>query len=107
MNEKTRFELSVATWRKIRFACQADGFSKIAESIQNHVEGHSAENKVEIAVPVDCCVGISRACANHNIGAGIAFTTAASSHLVEKVKCKPVTSEALAAAKEELEEMES
>ncbi len=112
-NQKTKnnettltFDFVPKTWLDIKRVCVLNGFNEIAASIEKHIDGVPPTEKVSIAVPISACVAISQACVNHNLGVGIAFITAASSHHVEKVKEKPVSSEALANARAELEGME-
>ncbi len=103
------FRFMRQTWRRIAWACRKSEFINIADSIENHTESVRHTDLVEIRIPISACIGISQACMTHEVGVGIAFATAASSHHVEKVLEKPVSSEALANAREELEleEMES
>ncbi len=107
-NEPTcQFRFMRQKWRRIAWACRKSGFQRIAESIEKRFEGVRPTDNIEIRLPISACIGISQACDTHQVGVGIAFATAASSHHVEKVLEKSVSSEALANAREELEEMES
>ena len=101
------FRFMRQTWQRIAWACRKSGFIIIADSIENHIKDVRHTDLVEIVIPISACIGISQACMTHEFGVGIAFATAASSHHVEKVLEETVSSEALANAKEELEEMES
>ena len=99
------FQFTHQEWREVALACRKKGMQNIADSIEKHIEGVSHTARVEIKVPISACVDISQACANHGVSIGIAFATAASSHLVEKPQVKPVPPEAMQNAHESLEEM--
>ena len=103
------FRLMRQKWRRLEWAVRKSGFKKIADAILNRIEGIRPTDLVEIEVPISACIAISQACATHGVD-GIAFATAASAHLAEKVPVKPVPSEAMAEAlenaKAELEGME-
>ena len=104
------FRFMHQTWQRVALACRKGGFTTFADSIEKHIEGVRKTDLVEIEVPIHACVKIAQACATHDVSTGIAFATACSSHLVEKVTVKPVPSdamtEALANAREELDLME-
>ena len=102
-----KFNLMHQDWRSIAWACRKDGFDIIADSIVRHIAGHRHTEHVEIAVPVDSCRMIASACANHDVGQGRGFSTAASSHYHEKRGDKPVDQATVAAVREEFEGMKS
>ena len=81
-----------------------------AKSIDEYVKSAQGDGLIEIEIPLDLLSKIARACANHDVGAGIAFTTAASSRIDDRRKEKPVPAdvmeEAVANAQEELKGME-
>lgn len=104
---KPKFNFMAQEWRRVRFAVLKDGYTQIGASIQKYIEGYRPTDFVEISVPVDCCLNIARACANHGVGKGIAFATAASGHYVEKREEKPVDAETVERVREELEGMET
>jgi len=107
-NEPTvTFIFKSQTWRRVMWACAKSELEAIAVSIEKRLIGIRPTENVEIAVPISACIGISQACDTHDVGVGIAFATAASSHYVEKVKQKPVSSEALTNAREALIKMET
>ena len=99
------FRFMRQTWRRIVWACRKSGFHNIADSIKKRLEGVRLTDLVEIKVPISACIDIAQACATPGVD-GIAFATAASSHLVEKPQVKSVPPEALANAREALEGME-
>ena len=105
------FRFRARKWRPVRYAAYAEGLTEIAESIQRRINNVPADDYVEIDVPLDCVRLLAAACANHNVSAGIAFTTAASSYQVAGERRKPVDTEAMAEAvgnaKKELEGMET
>ena len=105
------FNFTVKKWRTVRFAAYAEGLTLLGESIQHRINNLLDHEHVEIDVPLDCVRLLASACANHNVSAGIAFKTAASSYQVAAVKKKPVDTDAMAEAvanvKEELEGMET
>ena len=101
------FALRHETWVQIAITCRMDDLHDIAESIEKRLVGISKAETVEIRVPADCCIAISRAAANHNVAAGIGFVTAASAYVTDKDRTKPVPSSVMAEAvlnvKEDLE----
>lgn len=96
------FRFMRQVWRRVAWACRKSEFINIADSIENRIKDVRHTDLVEIRIPISSCIGISQACMTHEVGVGIAFATAASSHHVEKVQKKPVDSEALANAREAL-----
>ena len=105
------FRFTRQKWQIVASACRKSGSTTIADSIENHIEGMAHTDFVEIIVPISACVSIAQACDTHDVSTGVAFATACSSHLAEKVPVKPVPSEAMAEAmqnaKEELGKMQS
>jgi hypothetical protein len=102
-----KFCLMFQTWFRIGAACRKDGFDAIADSITRHIAGRRPTDLFEISVPLTACIAISQACANHSLGVGISFATAASSLAHEKQKEEPVDPETLAMVREEFEETEA
>ena len=106
-----RFIFMAQEWRRIVWACVKNGWDRLASEIKKHIEGKRSTDMIEIAVPVDVCRKIARACASHGVEAGGKFMVAAAPYYVETTRRKPPSSEVMAEAvsnaQEELKEMEA
>ena len=72
-----RFAFKPKTWLAVKWACHNDDLFLVAKSITEYVKSAQGDGLIEIDIPLDLQPKIARACANHDVSVGIAFTVAA------------------------------